>query len=116
MVNIFNDLIIKHNDVEIPVYAEGDAPAELPSEYFTISEDYTSDNLSADNKPLEQLYEFTLKWYTNDIKRLYTGLNGAITLLKSKGYIISGVGYQNETYKNTWYSRMVDVKKIDYLN
>lgn len=116
MVNIFNDLIIKHNGVEIPVYAEGDAPAELPNEYFTISEDYTSDNLSADNKPLEQLYEFTLKWYTNDIKRLYTGLNEAITLLKSKGYIISGVGYQNETYKNAWYSRMVDVKKIDYLN
>ncbi len=110
MVNIFEDL----NELNTPVYYEGDAPAELPNEYFTISEDDTSDNLSADNKALEHLYEFTLKWYTTDAKTLYTGLQKAITLLKSKGYIISGVGYHNATYKNTWFSRMVDIKKIDY--
>lgn len=98
-----------------PVYIEGDAPAELPSEYFTISEDYTSDNLNADNKPLEHLYEFTLKYYTKDVNTLYTGLQEAITLLKSKGYLIEGVGYHNATYQNTWFSRAVDVEKIDYL-
>ena len=111
MVNIFDDLA----SLNIPVYAEGAAPTELPNEYYTVSEDYTSDNLSADNEPQEYLYEFTLKWYTQDATRLYTGLNNAITLLKSLGYIISGVGYSNMTYKDTWFSRQVDVEKIEYL-
>lgn len=116
MVNILEDLIIKDaNGAVIPVYIEGDAPEKLPNEYYTISEDDTSDNLNADNRALEHLYEFTLKWYTNDNNRLYTGLLEAITLLKSKGYIISGVGRKNEMYQNTWFSRMVDVEKIDYL-
>jgi len=113
MVNIKDDLhlLIKNR----PVYYEGDAPEKLPNEYYTVSEDDTSDNLSADNKALEHLYEFTLKWYTNDAKTLYTGLQEAITLLKSKGYLIEGVGRKSATYKNTWLSREVDVSKIDYL-
>ena len=111
MVNLKEDL----KELNKPVYYEGDAPQDLPNEYFTISEDYTSDNLNADNEALEHLYEFTLKWYTNDAKNVYTGLQEAIMLLKSKGYLISGVGYHNATYQNTWFSRMVDVEKIDYL-
>ena len=111
MVNLKEDL----KELNKPVYYEGDAPQDLPNEYFTISEDYTSDNLNADNEALEHLYEFTLKWYTNDAKNVYTGLQEAITILKSKGYLISGVGYHNATYQNTWFSRMVDVEKIDYL-
>ena len=101
--------------MNIPVYIEGDAPKDLPDEYFTISEDYTSDNLNADNEALEHLYEFTLKWYTKDASRLYSVLIEAITLLKQNGYLVEGVGYQNATYKETWFSRMVDVEKIDYL-
>lgn len=111
MVDLKKDL----SELNIPVYYEGEAPQSLPSEYFTISEDYTSDNLNADNEALEHLYEFTLKWYTNDARNVYTGLQAAIMLLKSKGYLISGVGYHNATYQNTWFSRMVDVEKIDYL-
>ena len=101
--------------INIPVYIEGDAPKDLPNEYFTISEDATGDNLNADNEALEHLYEFTLKWYTQDANRVYTGLLDAITLLKSIGYLIEGTGYKNATYQNTWHSRMVDVAKIDYL-
>ena len=111
MVNIRNDLL----ELNKPIYYEGDAPEKLPNEYYIVSEDYTSDNLNADNKALEHLYEFTLKWYTNNVETLYTGLQEAINLLKSKGYLIEGVGYQNATYKNTWFSRVVDVAKIDYL-
>ena len=111
MVNIFEDL----KELNKPCFAQGDAPEVLPDEYYTISEDYTDDNLNANNEALEHLYEFTLYFYTKDIKTLYTGLQEAITLLKSKGYIIGGVGYKNATYKNTWYSRMVDVERIDYL-
>lgn len=118
MVRLDQDLIMLNTSGEtIPVYIEGDAPAveDLPDEYFTVSEDYTSNAVTADNKARAHLYEFTLKWYTKDATRLYTGLQGAITHLISKGYDIEGVGYHNGTYNNTWYSRMVDVEKIDYL-
>lgn len=116
MIRLDQDLIILDANGEIiPVYIEGSAPPKLPNEYFTVSEDDTTDNLNADNKPLEHLYEFTLKWYTKDEKRLYSGLIEAITLLKGKGYIIEGIGKKNQTYQNTWLSRMVDVEKIDYL-
>ena len=116
MVRLDKDLIIFNADGEqIPVYIEGDAPKDLPNEYFTVSEDNTSNAVSADNKAQEHLFEFTLKWYTTDATRLYTGLNEAITQLKSKGYDIEGVGYKNATYRNTWFSRMVDVEKLENL-
>lgn len=115
MVNIFDDLIILVDGNQIPVYAEGDAPEQLPDEYFTISEDYTSDHLSADNKPKEYLYEFTIKYYTKNATTLYSRLIEALTLLKSKGYITSGVGYANGTYRDMWFSRQADIKKIEYL-
>lgn len=116
MVRLDKDLIILNTKGEvIPVYIEGDAPAELPDEYFTVSEDYTGNAVSADNKAQEHLYEFTLKWYTKDVERVYTGLQEAIAYLLSKGYDIEGVGYHNATYQNTWFSRMVDVEKIENL-
>lgn len=116
MVRLDKDLIILNADGEqIPVYIEGDAPADLPNEYFTVSEDSTSNATSADNKAQEHLYEFTLKWYTVNAERLYSVLIEAIEQLKSKGYDAEGVGYHNATYQNTWLSRMVDVEKIDYL-
>lgn len=110
MINIFEDLL----ELKKPVYYEGDAPVDLPSEFFTISEDYSGDNLNADNKPLETLYEFTLSYYTDNAETLYTGLYEAIALLKRKGYIISGVGRGKSSYKS-WFAREVDVSKIEYL-
>lgn len=112
MVDIIADL----KELNSPAYIEGDAPSDLPEEYFTVSEDDTSDNLNADNKTKEILWEYTLKWYTIDPDRVFNGLMNAINLLKSKGYIISGVGYHSSTYQSTWYSRAVDVKKIEYLS
>lgn len=112
MVNLKDDL---EKLINIPVYYEGEAPQNLPNEYFTVSEDATGDNLNADNRALEHRYEFTLKWYTKDANRIYTGLQEAITLLLNNNYLIEGVGFKNATYQNTWFSRVVDVEKIDYL-
>ena len=111
MVNIFNDL----SSLNIPVYAEGDAPEELPNEYFTINEDYSSDHVSADNQPKEILYEFTLKYYTKNAETLYSRLIEALQLLKSKNYITTGVGYANGTNRDMWFSRQADIKKIEYV-
>jgi hypothetical protein len=116
MVDIIEDLFVLNADGErIPVYIEGDAPSDLPDEYFTVSEDSTGDNLNADNETKEILWEFTLKWYTKDDGNLFNGLLEAIKILKAKNYIISGVGGKNSTYQDTWKSRMVDVSKIEYL-
>lgn len=116
MIDIFSDLIINDdNDNQIPVYAEGDAPSELPDEYFTVSEDYTGDQINADNVTKAILYEFTIKYYTKNATTLYSRLIQALTLLKQKNYITSGVGYRNETYHETWFSRQAEVKKIETL-
>lgn len=111
MVEIFNDLA----ELNIPVYEQGSAPENLPDEYFTFSEDYTSDLVSADNTPKSIVYEFTIKYYTNHAETLYSRLIEALALLKRKGYITTGVGYRNETYRDTWFSRQADVKKVEYV-
>ena len=111
MIDIFNDLA----ELNIPVYAEGDAPELLPHAYFTVSEDSTSDLVSADNETKQLLYEYTLKYYTDDATTLYSKLIEALQLLKSKNYITTGVGYANSTYKETYFSRQADIKKIEYL-
>lgn len=115
MVRLENDLILTGIDGEaIPVYIEGEAPEELPDEYFTVSEDYTSTAVTADNKAKSYLYEYTLKFYSTDAERLYSVMLEAIEHLKSKNYDISGVGYHSPTYKD-WYARAVDVEKIENL-
>lgn len=110
------DLIADLKELNISTYIEGDAPETLPDEYFTVSEDATSDNLNADNETKEILYEFTLKWYTKDSENVFNGLKTAINLLKKKNYIISGVGFHSPTYQGTWYSRAVDVSKIENIS
>lgn len=111
MINIFEDL----QELNLPVYLEGEAPEDLPDEYYTFSEDYSSDNLNADNETKEILYEFTVKFYSKDSNRIYDGILNAIALLKRKGYIVGGVGYSAPQYKD-WKCREVDVEKIEYLD
>lgn len=111
MIKIYEDLA----ELKIPVFAEGDAPENLPDKYFTFNEDYTSGNVFADNAEKSIVYEFTLKYYTKDATTLYSDLLNAMHLLRSKGYITTGVGYANETYRDTWFSRRADIKKIENL-
>ena len=111
MIKIFEDL----QELNLPVYLEGEAPEELPDDYYTFSEDYSSDNLNADNETKEILYEFTLKFYSKNSERIYDGILNAIALLKKKGYIVGGVGYSAPQYKD-WKCREVDVEKIEYLD
>ena len=117
MIRLDEDLIILDpNGKQIPVYIEGDAPPddELPDEYYTVSEDATTNAVSADNRAKAHLYEFTLKWYTTNAERVYSGLLEAINLLIEKNYDVEGVGYNNGIY-GKWHSRAVDVEKIDNL-
>ncbi len=115
MVRLENDLNITGIDgAKIPVYIEGEAPEILPDEYFTVSEDYTSTAVSADNIARSYLYEFTLKFYTKNTERLYDVTIDAINQLKAKGYDASGIGYHSPTYKE-WYARAVDVEKFEDL-
>ena len=112
MIDIYKDL----EEIGLPVYAEGDAPAELPDEYITISEDSTVDNLSADNEAKEIRYDYTLVFYTKRADNLYEGLLKTVALLRKKGYIASGVGYSHSTYQGVWFARQADIIRIEYVN
>ena len=111
MVKIDEDL----KALDIPVWEQGSAPEKLPDEYFTFSEDYSSDHLSADNSTKEVLYEFTLRYYTKNAEVIYSRMIDALELLKSKGYITTGTGYRGEAYRDTWFCRQADIKKIEYV-
>lgn len=116
MINIYDDLVVyDESEHQIPVYAEGDAPQELPDEYFTVFENSTMDQINADNVTKAIRYEFNVKYYTKNASTLYSRLIQALSLLKSKNYITTGNGYANRTYLETWFSRQADIKKIEYL-
>ena len=111
MIDIYNDLA----ELGFPVYQQGTAPEALPKSFFTVWEDYSGDNVNAENATQAILHEWTLIYYTKDYSTVYGGLQAAINALKRKGYIISGAGYDFNGNYGEWQARAADVKKIEYM-
>ena len=111
MINIYNDLA----GLNLPVYQQGTAPEKLPDSFFTVWEDYSADNLNGDNAVIQIRHEWTLIYYTKDYSTVFSGLQGAIDLLKSKGYVLTGAGYDFNGNYGAWQARAVDVKKIEKI-
>ena len=112
MIDIFKDL--NEKTVGEKVWSQGTAPAELPESFYTVINDYTGDNLNADNKECEIVWEWTVIFYTKDFSLLYSGIEKVKSLLKSKGYIVRGSGYDFNGKYDSWEARAIDVKKIEY--
>ena len=111
MVDIFADLELGG----FAAYQQGTAPKELTDEFVTVWEDYSGDILHADNKPRQLQREWTLIFYTKNTARIYSGLISVIDFLKTKGYIISGKGYDASGAFEGYDARAVDVVKIEDL-
>lgn len=113
MIDIFKDLTEK--ELGAKVWAQGTAPAELPDSFYTVINDYTDDILHADNKAVSIVWEWTVIFYTKDFSLLYSGIEKIKSLLKSKGYIVRGSGYDFNGKYDAWEARAIDIKKIEYL-
>lgn len=113
MIDIFNDL--NESTVGRKVWEQGTAPAELPESFYTVINDAADDNLNADNKETEIVWEWTIIFYTKDAALLYSGIEEIKKLLKSRGYNVRGFGYDFNGKYDQWEARAIDAKKIEYL-
>lgn len=111
MVDIYTDAAA----AGFPVYQQGTAPAELKETFVTVWQDYSSDILHAENKPLQCRHEWTLVFYTKDTAKIFSGLQAVINALKKRGYSISGQGYDVSGAFEGYDARAVDVLKIENL-
>lgn len=113
MIDIFKDL--NKATIGRDVWAQGSAPAVLPDAFYTVINDGSFDNLNADNKEIEVVWEWSVMFYTKDFSLLYSGIEEVKRLLKSKGYIVRGSGYDFNGKYDGWEARAIDVKKIEYM-
>lgn len=111
MINIYKDL----EELNLPVYQQGTAPPSLPESFYTVWEDFSEDNLNGDNKVYQIRHEWTVIYYTKDYQSIFSGCQNAIDKLKSKGYIISGAGYDFGGNYGEWQARAIDVKKNEKI-
>lgn len=112
MIDIFADF--NKDTINKKVYRQGSAPATLPSEFYTVQNYNTNNNLEADNKVKQVRWDWTIIFYTKNIANIYTGIQNAITLLSQRGYEIDGEGYDFNGKYQGWEARAFDVTKIEY--
>lgn len=111
MINIYEDLA----ELGLPVYQQGSAPETLPDSFYTVWNNSTGDSINADNEAKSYKYEWTLIYYTKNYSTIFSGIIAAKELLKSKGYISSGVGYDLGGNYKEWAARAIDLIKIEKL-
>ena len=112
MIKIWDDL----EETGFDVWEQGSVPSNMPDSYITHWENPSFDSLNADNKTLEIVYPFTVIYYTKDWDNIYTNFENIVSLLKSKDYIASGMGFPIESGLDEYRARCIEVQKIERRN
>ena len=112
MIDIYKDL----EDIGLNTYQQGSVPSKMPKSYITIWNDFSLDNLNSDNKTNSIEYQFTLIYYTKDWKTIYSKFEEIVSLLKSKNYIASGMGFDIDSGVDEYMARCIEVQKIERRN
>lgn len=78
-----------------PIYLQGSMSndAVYPDSFFTYWNNTTSDSAFYDNTETETIWDLDLNFYSNNPVLVNTMLPEVKSLLKSKGFIIDGSGY-----------------------
>lgn len=113
MIDIKKDL----KDMGLMVRQQGNIPPppNMPTSYITFLNTSSLDSLNVDNKTVEVEYEFTVIYYTSEWETLYTKMEEIISLLKTKGYVIDGMGYDIDSGLDDYSARCVEVSKIEKI-
>ena len=112
MIDIYKDL----NPTGFEVYQQGTVPKQnIPDSYITVWNDSSTDNLNVDNSTKAVEYSFTVIHYTKDLGNLYTQTEAIISLLKAKGYVIDGRGFDIESGVEDYSARCIEVTKIEKI-
>lgn len=85
--------------------AEGES---YPDDFFTFWNNNSNDGSHYDNEAASIIYDYDVNFYSNSPDHTYTKLRGAIKLLRSEGFIISGDGYDVASDEDTHTGRGIN--------
>lgn len=112
MIDIYADL----EELGINTYQQGSVPTKMPGSYITVWNDFSGDNLNSDNITNIVEYQFTLIYYTKKWSSIYSIFENMISLLKSKNYIVSGMGFDIDSGVDGYMARCIEVRKLERRN
>lgn len=112
MIDIYKDL----EETGLNTYQQGSVPSDMPDSYITIWNDYSIDNLNSDNATNLIEYQFTIIYYTKEWNTIYSIFEKIVSLLKSKNYIASGMGFDIDSGVDEYMARCIEVRKIERRN
>jgi hypothetical protein len=76
-----------------PIYLQGSAPPEVPDTFFTFWNDDTDSTAFYDDKPRNEVSEFTVYVYAKDPQLVMDTPKAANALLEDAGFVIARRGY-----------------------
>lgn len=99
-----------------PVFLQGSLNKNdpYPESFFTFWNSTTDDGSHYNDDAINCIWDFSVNFYSSSPILVNAVLADAVTLLKSHGWIISGVGYDVTSDEPTHTGRGVDVLYIDY--
>lgn len=109
MIDIKRDLA----ELGIKIYQQGSVPKTMPKSYITYWNDYSMDNLNSDNGTDLIEYQFTVIYYTKEWSSVYSIFEKIVSLLKTKGYIASGMGFDMASGMDDYMARCIEVQKLE---
>lgn len=112
MIDIYKDL----DELRIENYQQGSVPSNMPDSYITVWNDNSTDNLNSDNKTNLIEYQFTLIYYTKEWSTMYSVFENIVSLLKTKNYIIDGMGFDIDSGVDGYMARCIEVTKLERRN
>lgn len=112
MIDIYKDL----EETNLKTYQQGSVPSKMPKSYITVWNDDSFDNLNSDNKTNLIEYQFTLVYYTKEWSTIYSVFENIVSLLKSKNYIVDGMGFDIDSGVDEYMARCIEVQKLERRN
>lgn len=112
MIDIYKDL----EELGLNTYQQGSVPSDMPNSYITIWNDYSVDNLNSDNRTNLIEYQFTVIYYTTEWSTIYSVFENIVSLLKSKNYIVDGMGFDIDSGIDEYMARCIEVRKLERRN
>ncbi|MCF0231352.1 MAG: hypothetical protein HUJ63_03575, partial [Enterococcus sp.] len=86
---------------------------KYPDSFFTFWNRYADGDAFYDNKDNSTVWDFDLNFYSNDPSLIDVKLLEAKSLLKQKGFIVSGKGYDVASDESSHTGRGISIYKIE---
>lgn len=108
-------LITTIEELGYPIFLQGSLNIEdnYPDSFFTFWNNETDDDAFYDNQEHQTIWNFDLNFYSVDPTLTNTMLVEAKRLLKTKGFIVNGKGYDVASDKVTHTGRGINILKIE---